>query len=161
MTENIWSKFTSIRQIDVKNKKVIVNICGDIINIYPTREELKCLRPELSKKVLSNNEEYLLEFLRYFDNKEGRPPTERDFRNNPKYLSCTIYQNFFGGWNNAIEKAGFIKRKYKICVSFDIQNYFWVVVDNAKFIRNPTEDDLKGTTERSYNPTNICPICRY
>ena len=32
MTEN---KFTSIRLIDDKQKKVIVNICGDIINRNP------------------------------------------------------------------------------------------------------------------------------
>lgn len=160
MTENIWSKFISIRRIDGKNKRVVVNICRDIINRDPTREELKGLRPELSKKELSKNEEYLLEFIRYFNNEEGRPPEERDFRNNPRYLSCTIYQNFFGNWNNAIEKAGFVRRKHKIYVSFDEQNYFWVIVDNAKFIRHPTEDDLKGAIEKSYNHTNICQVCR-
>jgi len=50
--------------------------------------------------------------------------------------------------------------KYKIHVSFDGINYFWIVVDREIFIRNPTEEDLKYATEKSYNNTNICSICR-
>lgn len=66
MTE---SRFTSIRWIDGKQRKVVVDICGDIINRNPTKEELKGIRSELSKKEISNDEEYLLEFLR--DNLRG------------------------------------------------------------------------------------------
>ena len=47
----------------------------------------------------------LLEFLRYFDKKEGRIPRERDFVNNPKYPSFRVYQERFGNWNNAVKLA--------------------------------------------------------
>lgn len=47
MTEN---KFASIRLIDDKQKKVIVNICEDIINRNPTKDELKDLAKHLSTK---------------------------------------------------------------------------------------------------------------
>lgn len=50
--------------------------------------------------------------------------------------------------------------KYKIFVTIDEQNKFWIVVNNGKFIRNPTEEDIKGTKVLYYNQTNICPICR-
>lgn len=56
--------------------------------------------------------------------------------------------------------------KYKISVSFDGQNFFWIVVDKSRFIKNPTEDDLKdtknylnGKSPIKYNETNICPTC--
>lgn len=50
----------------------------------------------------------------------------------------------------------------RIYVSFDEQNFFWVVYNryDRKLIMNPTKDDLKGTKLKKYNPTNICPICR-
>ena len=50
--------------------------------------------------------------------------------------------------------------KYRIYVVVDEQNQFWIVVDNGRFIRNPTKEDLMGTKLRYYNPTNICPECR-
>lgn len=50
--------------------------------------------------------------------------------------------------------------KHKISVSFDEKSYFWIVVDNGKFIRNPTEDDLRDAKLKEYNKTNICEICR-
>lgn len=50
--------------------------------------------------------------------------------------------------------------KYRISVSIDGENFFWIVVDNEKFIRNPTKEDLMGTKLKSYNNTNICPRCR-
>jgi hypothetical protein len=31
---------------------------------------------------------------------------------------------------------------HKIRVSFDEKNFFWVIADKEKFIRNPTEKDL-------------------
>lgn len=48
----------------------------------------------------------------------------------------------------------------KISVSFDEKNYFWIVVDNGRLIKNPTKEDLYGTKLKSYNKTNICPRCR-
>lgn len=50
--------------------------------------------------------------------------------------------------------------KYKIHITIDDHNKFWIVIDNGKFIRNPTEDDLKGAKSIAYNSTNICPRCR-
>jgi len=54
--------------------------------------------------------------------------------------------------------------KYKISVSFDKQNYFWIVTDTRfdpmRLIRNPTEDDLKDAISKGYNNTNICDRCR-
>lgn len=50
--------------------------------------------------------------------------------------------------------------KYKISVKVDEQNKFWIVVDSEKFIRYPTNIDLKDAKLWKYNDTNICPICR-
>jgi len=50
--------------------------------------------------------------------------------------------------------------KYRVLVSFDGKNFFWIVVDNGKLINNPAKEDLKGTKFISYNKTNICPRCR-
>ena len=56
--------------------------------------------------------------------------------------------------------------KYKIRVSFDEMNFFWIVVDNGRLIRNPTKEDLKDAKDYlkgksiSYNKTNICDKCR-
>jgi hypothetical protein len=49
--------------------------------------------------------------------------------------------------------------KYKELVTFDRNTYFWIVVDNGKFIRYPTEEDLKDARERSYSRTNVCDMC--
>lgn len=86
--------------IGKKPRWVVVDIYGDILNKYPTKEELK----ELKK-------------LR----DEG---------------------------------------KYRLSVSFDEKNFFWIVVDNGRLIRNPTEEELIGTNVISYNLTNICHLCR-
>lgn len=50
--------------------------------------------------------------------------------------------------------------KYKISVSIDGENFFWIVVSNQMLIRNPTKDDLIGTKVKYYNKTNICSRCR-
>lgn len=50
--------------------------------------------------------------------------------------------------------------KYRISVSIDEENFFWIVVDNGGLIKNPTEIYLKGARPMYYNKTNICPICR-
>ncbi len=47
-------------------------------------------------------------------------------------------------------------RKSRISVSFDEQNFFWVVLDNGRLIMNPTKEDLLGTKLKTYNKTNIC-----
>ncbi len=50
--------------------------------------------------------------------------------------------------------------KYRISVSIDGENYFWIVIDRHRLIKNPTKDDLIGTKLISYNKTNICHRCR-
>lgn len=50
--------------------------------------------------------------------------------------------------------------KYKISVSFDEKNFFWIVVDKQRFIRAPTKEDLMGAKIKSYNKTNICDRCK-
>lgn len=112
MLDNKWSKFISIRCLDGKNNKVIVDICGEIINRIPTKEELKGLKLEISRRQLDklseeDKKKYLLEFLRYFNETEGRVPEERDFNNNSKYPSYATYIKYFESWNNAIIEAGF------------------------------------------------------
>ncbi len=51
---------------------------------------------------------------------------------------------------------------YKIHVSTDEKNFFWIIVKNGKMInKNPTREELcKITKTISYNETNICHICR-
>lgn len=50
--------------------------------------------------------------------------------------------------------------KYKISVSFDEKNFFWIVIDKEKLIKNPTKEDIIGTKLKYYNETNICDRCR-
>lgn len=50
--------------------------------------------------------------------------------------------------------------KYRVPVSIDGENFFWIVVDNGRLINNPTKEDLIGTKVKSYNMTNICSKCR-
>lgn len=51
--------------------------------------------------------------------------------------------------------------RYKVKVSFDGEKYFWMITEKGKIInKNPTDEDLKGATEKTYCPTNICSRCR-
>lgn len=50
--------------------------------------------------------------------------------------------------------------KYRISISFDEKNFFWIVVDNGTFIRHPIKEDLIDTKLKYYNKTNICNKCR-
>lgn len=51
--------------------------------------------------------------------------------------------------------------KYKISVSIDGENFFWIVIHKEIFIINPTKKDLMGAELKYYNITNTCDICRY
>ena len=48
MTEYKYSTFTSIRWVDGKQKKVIVDLYGDMINRNPTKEESIGIKKYLS-----------------------------------------------------------------------------------------------------------------
>lgn len=53
--------------------------------------------------------------------------------------------------------------KYKVRISIDGENFFYVIIENGKVInRNAIREDLVKimTKELYYNETNICPICR-
>jgi hypothetical protein len=109
--------FTSIRRIDGNNKTVIVDICGEMINRNPTKEELRGLKRHLTtKEILKLPEEekrqHLLEFLRYFNMKNESVPGQLEFNNNQRYPSFMTYVKCFGSWNNAIRDAGFVPDRY-------------------------------------------------
>lgn len=91
------------RIVDGKLKCVTVDICKEIININPIREELKELKLYPSKIERGKDKYMLLEFLRYFIKKEKRLPTCEDFTNNPKYPSYKTIEKVFGTWNKALE----------------------------------------------------------
>lgn len=51
--------------------------------------------------------------------------------------------------------------KFRIFVSIDEKNYFWIITQDSIIINNnPKKEDLIGTKTKSYNETNICPRCR-
>ncbi len=117
-------------------------MCGDIINSNPTKEELKGLKKEPSKRRL--DKEYLLEFLRYFNEKEGRPPKKDEFENNSKYPHFSTIQRAFGSWNKALELAGFKPRigGQQIYTKEELLEYP-IRFYNEKG-RPPTEDDFNN-----------------
>lgn len=55
-----------------------------------------------------------------------------------------------------------VKEKYKIQVSIDEKNFFWVVIESGKIIsKNSSMEELsKIDKTKYYNDTNICPRCR-
>lgn len=53
--------------------------------------------------------------------------------------------------------------KYKVRMSIDEKEYFWVIIEDSKIInRNADRDELVKIKTKYifYNITNICPICR-
>lgn len=52
--------------------------------------------------------------------------------------------------------------KYKINVSIDEKNYFWIIVQDGRIInKNPTKEELRRISKIvNYNTTNICSECR-
>lgn len=100
-------KYTSIRLIDGKPRKVIVNKNGDIINKNPIKEDLIGIDIEpytINRKKIYTNRK-LLDCLRQFDKENGRAPVENDFDGNPRYPSFGTYIKHFGNWNNALIMA--------------------------------------------------------
>lgn len=52
--------------------------------------------------------------------------------------------------------------KYKVYISIDGENFFWVIIENGNVInRNVSREELAKITTKVYyyNKTNICPIC--
>lgn len=108
------TEYKSTRIIDGKPRQIIVDRYGNIVNRNPSKEELDGLEKEpyagkyLDRRYGSQQytDEELLDKLRLFEKKEGRPPTCDDFSNNPIYPSIRPYITRFGNWINALIKAG-------------------------------------------------------
>jgi hypothetical protein len=101
--------YTSIRIIGGMPRKVIVDTYGNIINRNPTKEELKNIDKEPRKprdtiKIVYYTEEELLNYLINFYKENGRPPTEKDFKNNPEYPHFSTYVRRFGSWTNVLRQ---------------------------------------------------------
>src|SRR3990167_1080369 len=62
------------------------------------------------KEHYSDNE--LLEYLKLYNDENGRSPTEEDFRYNPKYPSFQTYINRFGSWNKSLKMAGLYTNRF-------------------------------------------------
>ena len=101
-TDYLHEKYMANRIVNGMPKLIIVDMCGDVINDNPTDEELRNVKHLPSKRY---NKHLLLEHLRYFNEKEGRPPIENDFKKDPKYPSSMTYHRVFGSWKSAIDSA--------------------------------------------------------
>ena len=89
------NRFTSVRIINEKPRKVIVDRDRNIISKNPSKEELKGLEKEPYTGHKKYTESQLLEFLRKFERENGRVSVERDFMNNPEYPSSWMYYDRF------------------------------------------------------------------
>jgi hypothetical protein len=117
MADNI---FMSVRLIHGKRRRVITDDNGNIINMNPSKEELKGLEEEPYKiERKGYTKKQLLGFIRQFYEENGRIPVTRDFSNSPKYPSSRTYHNVFGGWNNAIREEGLWEKRYNHAHSCD------------------------------------------
>jgi hypothetical protein len=91
-------------------KWVIVDEDGKVINNNPTKEELKGLEKEPKENYKIRRAQYtekeLLDILRQFYEKYGRPPTVGDFRYNSEYPSISTYISYFGSWSAALKLVG-------------------------------------------------------
>ncbi len=101
--------FESIRILDGKSKKVIVDDAGKIVNKNPSKEELKGLEEELYKN--KGPKKYtkiqILEYIKRFYEEKRTIPIKADFDSNLELPSSGTVQHYFGGsWNNAIREAG-------------------------------------------------------
>lgn len=133
------NKYTSVRLIDGKPRKVIVDENGKIINRNPSKEELKSLEKEQYTGHKKYTENQLLEFLRKFEIEKGRVPVERDFMNNHKYPSSWIYYDRFGTWNKALEMAG-----------LDDNEFLYKESELLNFLRQYYEKNGRPPTARDF-----------
>jgi hypothetical protein len=104
------TEYKSIRLINSKPRKVIVDETGKVINENPSKEELKNFEEEQYNyrygcKPMYTEEELLNELTRY-EKENGRPPTEMDLRNNPEYPSYSLYRKRFGNLSIPLRLVG-------------------------------------------------------
>lgn len=152
-------EYTSIRLVDGKLRKVIVDETGKIINRNPSKEELKGLEKEQrydrdTRKYRKYTDEELLNELRFFKKEEGRIPTSRkDFNNNPGYPSFGTYIGHFGSWSNALKKAG-LDIDLMGCQGNKYKGRQAEIIVLNHFKNHPV--DLAGENQNSYCD-GICP----
>lgn len=97
--------YTSIRPIDGKAKKVIVDENGKVINRYPNKDDLIGINkePRKNRDTTICAKQELLNKLRQFYDEYKRPPTSRDLINNPEYPGFRTYQQHFGSFQKALK----------------------------------------------------------
>lgn len=109
--------------------------------------------PNVYKKPRNRSKKYteeeLLEILRIFERENGRLPTVKDFTNNIKYPSVRTYVNYFGSWNNALEKAFDIKRrKYVRERTYSEEEMLeYLRISEREYGRLPTEKDFTNNSK--------------
>jgi len=105
MVEQNMVYYKSVRLINGKPKKVVVDETGKIINNNPSREDLRCVERYHSKRQKYTDEQ-LLEFLIQYEKENGRAPARDYFNNDPRYPSAGAYVLHFGCWQRALKLAG-------------------------------------------------------
>ena len=122
----------------------IVDDSGKIVNMNPSKKDLRCLGEEpyiVNRKNMYTNDE-LLNDLRRFVRENGLVPGVTDFVNNPEYPSFATYQKQFGSWSRALALAGLGKYTY---TDKQLLNYLRQFYD--KNDRVPTEKDFVNNPE--------------
>lgn len=94
------TSYKDSRLIGSKPKWVTTDENGNIININPSKDELKKLEIAKYKRIFYSDKE-LIEALKRFYEEKGRVPIENDFNNDLSYPCARIYSDRIG-WNNAI-----------------------------------------------------------
>lgn len=153
--------FTSVRLVDGRPRKVIVDDTGKIVNKSPTEEELKGLKKEpyivnfhQPKKYTDKELDYHL--IRFFV-ENGRPPTEKDFSNNSEYPNHKAYINRFRTWPNALKRVGLDVEsmvKKGVLVTSNQKGRFAEIIIRDHFKKNPV--DL-AEENRNSHCDGICP----
>lgn len=110
MTENLY---TSIRIIDEKPRKVIVDENGKIINRDPNKENLRglkgCLKENYNRHPRRDYTDLqLLDHIIYIYIKIGRVPVYRDLEDGYPIINPTVktYEKRFGSWQKALRLVG-------------------------------------------------------
>lgn len=171
---HIRGKYTDNELLDIlkrfRNENGRVPMQSDFINNseYPSYRSyynrfgswnnallLAGLDTDTNRKFYADNE--LLNYLKEFHDKNGKPPTHTDFTNNPRYPSFDTYRYRFGGWEKALKLAGLdldtrVRQGY--CNTKIESGRSWEIMVGEMFDNRHT--DLSGKNCKSYID-GICP----
>lgn len=86
----------------------------------------------------------LLELLREFERKEGKPPRAEDFRNNTNYPDPMTYRRQFDFWNRALEIAGLSTIKGGVRKYTDEELLELLKTFEEEYGRPPTQKDFSS-----------------